>query len=143
MNSEQDRIEQIEDRMARLEGSIKELVNALNNSRLKNDMTKDSSESPLSESDQAKVDDIMNRFDFSKVHRVMEMLGWKWAYSKGVPTIDEIRAEAKRLLVDAVTERTNIATGGFRAVYEDAMDDNDPYIGLEFILEECEGFEEE
>ena len=75
----------------------------------------------------------------------MEQLDWKWTSTKpGVPTIDEMKCEAKRLLIDACIEKTCIATGGFRAVYEEcSQGDPDPYIGLEFIIEECEGFVDE
>lgn len=92
-----------------------------------------------------KINSVMEQFDFEKVQSVMEDLDWKWAGTKyGVPTVDEMKHEAKRLLVDAVEEKSTCATGGFRAVYEsDGPNDPDPYIGLEFILEECEGFKEE
>jgi hypothetical protein len=82
-------------------------------------------------------------FNFQKVHDVMKQLDWKWAMTKyGVPTIDELKSEAKRLLIDACVEHTCVATGGFRAVYEagETPDDPDTYIALEFIIEECEGF---
>ena len=75
----------------------------------------------------------------------MDVLNWKWASScskNGVPDIDEIRGLANRLLIDACVEKQNISTGGFRAVYDD-NGDGDPYVGLEFIVEECEGFAED
>ena len=97
-------------------------------------------ESKLTSRERAKIEDIMENFNFDKVHKIMTMLDWKWAMTaNGVPSMDELRAEAKRLLIDAAVERTCVATGGFRAVYESDGSD-DPYIGLEFIVEECEGF---
>ena len=94
--------------------------------------------------EKVKIKDILKNFDFEKVHSIMKMLGWQWAMVKhddGIPSVDELKAEAKRLLIDAATEKTQIATGGFRAVYEaNGADDEDPYIGLEFIAVECEGF---
>ena len=89
-----------------------------------------------------KIQNIMEDFDFQKVHAVMEQLDWKWAMTKyGVPTLDELKSEAKRLLIDACVERTCVSTGGFRAVYEESFQgDPDPYIGLEFIVVEYEGF---
>lgn len=94
--------------------------------------------------ERAKIEDILKNFDFEKVHDVMEKLDWKWAMSRyGVPTIDEMKHEAKRLLEASATEKTCVATGGFKAVYEadeSNVPDDNPYIGLEFILEECEGF---
>ena len=93
----------------------------------------------------AKIKSILNHFDFNRVKKVMDVLNWKWASScskNGVPDIDEIRGLANRLLIDACIEKTNISTGGFRAVYDDNCD-GDPYVGLEFIVEECEGFAED
>jgi hypothetical protein len=94
--------------------------------------------------EKAKIKDILKNFDFERVHSIMKMLDWKWAMVKhddGIPSVDELKAEAKRLLIAAATEKTQIATGGFRAVYEaDGACDDDPYIGLEFIAAECEGF---
>lgn len=94
--------------------------------------------------ERSKIQDILKNFDFERVHSIMKMLDWKWAmvnHDNGIPSVDELKAEAKRLLIAAATERTQVATGGFRAVYEaDGTCDDDPYIGLEFIAVECEGF---
>ena len=99
----------------------------------------------LTECEKRKIECIMRNFDFERVHKVMELLDWHWAFtSKGVPTVEEIKVEARRILIDACEEETNIATGGFRAVYEaDGTEDGEPYIGLEFIVEDCEGFAED
>ena len=117
-----------------------ELKSQTDGNRIQNDVN--TKESKLTFTQRMKVQNIMKDFNFQKVHDVMEQLDWKWAMSKyGVPTIDELKTEAKRLLVDACIERTCVATGGFRAVYENgSADDPDPFIGLEFIIEECEGF---
>ena len=94
--------------------------------------------------EKVKIKDILKNFDFERVHSIMKILDWKWAMVKhdnGIPNVDDLKAEAKRLLITAATEKTQIATGGFRAVYEaDGACDDDPYIGLEFIAVECEGF---
>jgi hypothetical protein len=100
-------------------------------------------ESELTFTERMKIQDILEDFNFQKVHDVMEQLDWKWAMTKyGVPTLDELKSEAKRLLIDACVEKTCVATGGFRAVYEagETPDDPETYIALEFIIEECEGF---
>ena len=97
----------------------------------------------LDDEDDAKIKSILNHFDFNKVKKIMDVLNWKWVLSKnGVPDIDEIIGLATRLLIDACVEKQNISTGGFRAVYDD-IGDGDPYVGLEFIVEECEGFVED
>ena len=92
-----------------------------------------------------KIDDIMENFDFERVHKVMDMLEWRWGSAKnGVPSVEELKKEAKRLLVTACSEKNHISTGGFKAVFEKSIgwgcdNDDDPYVGLEFILEEWEG----
>lgn len=96
---------------------------------------------PREENLQRKVDDIMLNFDFEKVHDVMDHLDWRWLGDSTPPSKETLRRAARELLEGACSERTDISTGGFRAVYsEDGTDDDDPYLGLEFIVEDCEGF---
>ena len=45
------------------------------------------------------VDEIIEEFNFVKVQLAMESLGWRWASAKNlIPTTDELREEAERLL---------------------------------------------
>lgn len=99
----------------------------------------------LTEVEQNKIDNIMDNFNFQMVAAAMKYFQWSWAGAKnGVPNILEIEETAKRLLVDAAYEKTQIATGGLRAVYEkDEENPDDPFIQLEFILTDCEGFDED
>ena len=61
------------------------------------------------------IDKIMDWFDFSKVHRTMVALEWKWASAEdGIPTEPEIREMARRLMEDAINQKVSIGTGGFR-----------------------------
>lgn len=148
MSEQEDKLMELEKRVNGFEGILKEIRDELksqngksqNGERIQTVIR--TKESKLTSTQRAKVQDIMEDFDFQKVHDVMEQLDWKWAMSKnGVPTIDEMKHEAKRLLIDACVERTCVSTGGFRAVYEEcSQGDPDPYIGLEFIVEDCEGF---
>ena len=144
MSTYDNKLIELEKRMDGFEGILKEIRDELIKSQNeeKTQIVVKTKESKLTSTQRAKIQDIMEDFDFQKVHDVMEQLDWKWAMSKyGVPTIDEMKHEAKRLLIDACVERTCVATGGFRAVYEEcSQGDPDPYIGLEFIIEECEGF---
>ena len=133
---------ELEERMDKLENAFYDLKDTI-----KTGITKGLGEvvktSPSTAESNLSETDIMRDFNFEKVHKVMEMLDWKWVMTKyGVPTIEELKGEARRLLVRAAVEETNVATGGFRAVYEKSgPSDPDPFISLEFILEECEGFE--
>lgn len=149
MYDENNKLVELEDRMDRLENAMYDLKETLKNgiARGMGEVVKTApttAESNLTDGELAKIDDIMHNFNFEKIHKVMEMLDWKWAMTKfGVPTIEELKEEARRLLVEAANGETQVATGGFRAVCEkNGADDPDPFISLEFVLEECEGFEE-
>ena len=72
------------------------------------------------------INDITDAFDFNKVWITMEYLGWRWG-GQGVPTIDALIEEAKRLLKGAAKSRLTDfkdehwelgiinGTGGFQA----------------------------
>jgi hypothetical protein len=76
--------------------------------------------------------DIMNNFNFGKVHEVMTALNWQWR-DIGVPTIEQIQKEAKSLLTDMMEQEylqvRHWSTGGFNASYEDDT------ISLKFVVE--------
>jgi hypothetical protein len=75
------------------------------------------------------IDEIMDEFNFAAVHKTMVALDWKWAVTSNnkVPTMDELRTEAERLLRDAADVRLDMFkeepwespifcnTGGFSA----------------------------
>lgn len=92
---------------------------------------------------QQKIDNIMDCFDFNKVHDIMEHLNWKWATTRGeVPDIIDLKQCARKLLNDVVDQYINnricrdeqsqvfgISTGGFKAeLYYEILE-------LSFILE--------
>lgn len=69
-----------------------------------------------------RVDEIMERFDFEKVHEYMVATDWKWIGE--VPDLNKIKTKAYSLLMQAVDEfyKTqqpygNIGTGGFMVYY--------------------------
>jgi hypothetical protein len=86
----------------------------------------------LEKSEIMRIEDIMNNFDFKKVHSVMVLMNWQWYSSiskTGVPALREIKKTAKRLLNDAlICSRENknvdieISTGGFKARYAFSTD---------------------
>lgn len=65
-----------------------------------------------------KADEIMNSFDFERVHKHMVNHDWKW-YQDGelrTPNLEEIEVQARRLLTSAIWNETptvNCGTGGF------------------------------
>jgi len=65
--------------------------------------------------------EIMESFDFGRVHDYMVSVDWKWAHGDGsyrVPTVEELKTTAEMLLNQLTwsEECTYVATGGFHAV---------------------------
>jgi len=73
---------------------------------------------------------ILDNFNFEEVNRVMTILDWHWwnAVNK-VPSVDELKKEAKRMLSDVYdNEYTSSSTGGFKVTkFEDHLE-------LQFII---------
>jgi hypothetical protein len=75
-----------------------------------------------------KIDEIMDRFDFDRVHKAMVALNWKWvgAGTSEVPSKYDLKRQARRLLNGAYETmcqedsdgRGYLATGGFVATFE-------------------------
>ena len=88
--------------------------------------------------------EIMDNFDFERVHKVMETLDWKWASTRGVPTLRDIELMAQRLLYDVVKSTLwppseiprSLSTGGFRAGIR-RFDGSINELYLEFIVSFC------
>jgi hypothetical protein len=77
--------------------------------------------------------EVLETFDFERVHRVMESLAWTWANLDRVPTRAELMAEARRLLAELNGKPGVHGSGGLRASYKD-----DGTLSLKFIL--CESW---
>jgi hypothetical protein len=61
------------------------------------------------------IGQIIDRFDFQKVHDYMILTNWKWFDS--VPTQEDLKMTATRLLVEAAMDPqdvVSVGTGGFR-----------------------------
>jgi hypothetical protein len=87
----------------------------------------------MTEQEQKLIDDIMDWFDFEKVGKVMKFLKWSWMTAEeGVPIVPEIRRSARRMLKEAIENKTTISSGGLKATYVDG------YLKLEFILSEMD-----
>jgi hypothetical protein len=89
----------------------------------------------MTQKQQDAIDNIMDYFKFEQVRKVMEVLNWEWAASdEGIPTVPELRQEARRLLKMAFQEKTDVSTGGFHVKYE--SDEDGEFIQLLFAVEE-------
>lgn len=84
---------------------------------------------------QKAIDKILSNFDFERVHTVMVMLNWKWTFTNGVPTIQDLRSEAIELLNNVAIHKYSTSrdyTGHFIAKREDNC------LRLEFNIAFCE-----
>lgn len=89
---------------------------------------------------------IMDRFDFERVHKAMVALNWSWR-GEGVPSIDQLKATALQLMdyadlgYDCLIHKEfgySTATGGFEARVE-TFTNAPPRLSLAFIVEHREG----
>jgi hypothetical protein len=74
------------------------------------------------------IDEIMDEFDFERVHKVMVALNWKWQCGDELPSIADLRRHARTLL-RVVVEGKDIHkahTNGFTAYMHDGL------LGLRF-----------
>jgi hypothetical protein len=77
------------------------------------------------------IEAILDEFDFARVAKCMEFIGWK--YFDGQPDAAHLRKIARDLLEAVAKDGTRMArTGGFVAV-KDGDGDND-YLSIEFVL---------
>jgi hypothetical protein len=79
------------------------------------------------------VEEVLATFDFARVHHVMESISWTWANLDRVPTLPELKAEARRLLAELDGAPGVHGSGGLRASYKE-----DGTLSLKFIL--CESW---
>ena len=93
---------------------------------------------------------ILEDFDFEKVHKVMQMLDWKWAttFKKDdtgfqliatVPSVVQIKVQALELLSDAWDKKASMSTGGLVAKYG-INEMEEPSLTLSFELESAESY---
>ena len=85
---------------------------------------------------------VMDRFDFEQVQKVMTFLDWKWS-SVGIPTVDDLKAEAFRQLNKCIDEFERcgrpqsgmlIASGGFEATIQ-TFESGKPRLQLLFYVD--------
>ena len=97
------------------------------------------------------IANILNEFDFIRVHEVMVCLNWEWC-NNGIPSIDKLRNAARKRMDDAIKyciyEGTaNIpyhsSSGGLKATVEKNIYGQIDFIGLEFVVSSWETIAEE
>ncbi len=79
------------------------------------------------------MEEVLDGFDFDRVHQVMESLAWTWANLDRVPTKAELMTEGRRLLSELDGKPGVLGSGGLRASYKE-----DGTLSLKFIL--CESW---
>jgi hypothetical protein len=98
----------------------------------------------------AMINEILDEFNFAKVHKTMVALDWKWLDNKErIPNLDELRKEAEYLLKRAAELRLGTlsdehwevgiacCTGGFQAkAYCDEDKTKITALDLKFIVTE-------
>lgn len=91
--------------------------------------------------DEEKIDEVLEEFDFDTVHKIMDFLKWKWANDNGtfkVPNHYQLIEGAKGLLYACKNDKNDIMTsssGGFLA-QKDKDENGDSFYTLSFIV--CE-----
>lgn len=84
------------------------------------------------------IDSILDEFNFEKVHQTMQALDWHWIGNPDIPTIGELRREARKRLKEAIEsykkhpeQGGRFNCGGFEATaYPDG------YLRLAFVVSE-------
>ncbi len=68
------------------------------------------------------VEDIMENFDFERVHKAMVTLDWLWFIDNEyrIPTLEEIKTHAGKMMLDALNGMP-YATGGFYCTYKNGI----------------------
>ena len=83
------------------------------------------------------IEFIIENFNFPRVRQVMKALDWRWFGIKGVPSIENLKYEARILLQKAAKDQNCWSTGGFSASY---IPDGErgSYLMLQFVVETME-----
>lgn len=79
---------------------------------------------------QQQIDEIMDTFDFGKVHKMMKAINWRWSSCEAVPEEYEIRKRARELLREAAKSGF-VSTGGLTATKTEDEEDGVPWVRME------------
>lgn len=94
--------------------------------------------------DRENIDDILDHFNFDKVHKAMQALDWKWVAEDGfaIPEVYQLRKEARRLMemvsdnLAKGNDEYYVGTGGFVAKGRRFPGDPKKYLTLYFYIDE-------
>lgn len=96
---------------------------------------------PYPEACEDQIEEILDEFDFGKVHKVMTHLGWTW-HGEGIPTIGDLRIKARTLLWEVAEKHGNTdssyyytKTAGFRVSSYKGIDKKDHWVMLRLAFE--------
>ena len=81
---------------------------------------------------QEQIDEIMDSFDFQKVHKIMEAINWRW-HEEGVPDVYSLRTLARKHLKEAGEIKGTSGSGGFTANYTECNVEK-PWLRLELYF---------
>ena len=94
---------------------------------------------------EAMIDEIIDKFNFEKVHIAMTALDWKWkptvSNTLAVPSISRLKEMARHLLREAINHKV-VGSGGFEAKYVPKVDNDPEYLHLKFILCEADSYDD-
>jgi hypothetical protein len=94
---------------------------------------------------ESQINDLIDDFDFQRVHIAMTALDWQWQTTEGnghaVPSIAKLKGMARHLLRESIKNKV-VASGGFVAKYHPKVDNDSEYFSLQFVLTEKDSFED-
>ena len=94
---------------------------------------------------EAMIDEIIDKFNFEKVHIAMTALDWKWkptvSNTPAVPSISRLKEMARHLLRESIKHKV-VGSGGFEAKYVPKVDNDPEYLHLKFILCEADSYDD-
>jgi len=87
----------------------------------------------MTEEERKAIDNIMDWFDFDKVHKTMRALRWEWVGAEEkIPCQGEIREKARRMLTESIETQMSIGSGGLQVTYIPG----EGFLKLEFVVSE-------
>lgn len=81
------------------------------------------------------IEEVIENFDFVKVHKVMESLNWTWVNKNKIPSIKKMKKHVRELYEDCKKNKLDCcSSGGFEvSIWKE---DGEEIINVKFILEE-------